>query len=91
MTADVSVDKEHKKLSIVVRFEAAQYSERYQVSIQSHGFHYLKNVSKVTECDLVLVYYEILWHYSTPDIKTHCSLCHFLQQIGKQNITERNT
>ena len=47
MTANVSVDKEHNMLSIVVSFQAAQYSERYQVSIQSPGFHYSKNVSKV--------------------------------------------
>lgn len=47
MTANLSVDKEHKMLSIVVSFQAAQYSERYQVSIQSAGFHDSKNVSKV--------------------------------------------
>lgn len=47
MTANVSVDKEHKELSIVVGFETAQYSELYQVSIQGHRFHHKKNVSKV--------------------------------------------
>uniref|UniRef100_A0A665WIX3 SEFIR domain-containing protein n=1 Tax=Echeneis naucrates TaxID=173247 RepID=A0A665WIX3_ECHNA len=43
MTADLSVDKEQKKLLIAVSFEAAQHSERYQVSVLT----YLKNVSKV--------------------------------------------
>ncbi|XP_036962122.1 pseudouridine-metabolizing bifunctional protein C1861.05 [Acanthopagrus latus] len=52
MTANVSVDKEHNMLSIVVSFQAAQYSERYQVSIQSSGFHYSKNVSKENRTSL---------------------------------------
>lgn len=60
MTADVSVDKEHQKLFIVVGFEAAQYSERYLVSIQSHGFHCSKNVSKVTEFVVRLTSYDLL-------------------------------
>lgn len=47
MAAAVSVDKEHKTLSVVVSFEAALSSERYQVFIQSHGFNYSKTVSKV--------------------------------------------
>ena len=42
----VSYDKEHK-MFIVVGFEAVKYSEKYQVSIQGHGFHSSKNVSKV--------------------------------------------
>lgn len=46
MTVSVSVDKEHKT-SVVVGFEAANYSEKYQVSIQVQGFWDSKNVSKV--------------------------------------------
>ncbi|XP_044211377.1 interleukin-17 receptor A isoform X1 [Thunnus albacares] len=46
ITRSVSVDEEHKMLSIVVGFEAAKYSEKYQVSIQGHGFHCSNNVSK---------------------------------------------
>ncbi|XP_028286306.1 interleukin-17 receptor A [Parambassis ranga] len=34
------------KKAVVVEFKAAQYSERYQVSIHSGGFHYTKNISK---------------------------------------------
>uniref|UniRef100_A0A671VCB6 SEFIR domain-containing protein n=1 Tax=Sparus aurata TaxID=8175 RepID=A0A671VCB6_SPAAU len=52
MTANLSVDKERKMLSIVVSFQAAQYSERYQVSIQSPGLHHSKNVSKENRTSL---------------------------------------
>ncbi|XP_062277513.1 interleukin-17 receptor A [Scomber scombrus] len=45
MTVSVSVDNEHK-MSVVVGFKAAKYSEKYQVSIQGQGFYYSKNVSK---------------------------------------------
>lgn len=55
MTAHLSVDKEHKKLSIVVGFEVAEYSERYQVSVQSYGVHCSKNVSKVITLNLSLI------------------------------------
>lgn len=63
MTADVSVDMDLKKLALVVRFETAKYSERYQVSVQSHGFHFLKNVSKVTESVVRLRSYDLLLVY----------------------------
>ncbi|XP_049429976.1 interleukin-17 receptor A isoform X1 [Epinephelus fuscoguttatus] len=46
LTTDVSLNKERKTFSIFVGFEAAEYSERYRVSLQSHGFHSSKNVSK---------------------------------------------
>ncbi|XP_071374108.1 interleukin-17 receptor A [Centroberyx affinis] len=52
MTGAVSVDKRHKIMSITVVFDAAKYSERYQVSIQSHGFLYSKNVSKENRTSL---------------------------------------
>lgn len=55
MIADMSVDKGHKKLIIVVGFEAAQYSERYQVSIQSQALHDSKNVSKVNILNMSLI------------------------------------
>ena len=47
MTQAMILDKEKKKLFVIVGFEAAEYSERYQVSIQSQTFHYSHNVSKV--------------------------------------------
>ncbi|XP_070687003.1 interleukin-17 receptor A [Pempheris klunzingeri] len=62
--ADLSVDYEHKKLSIVVGFEAAEYSERYQVSIQCHDFHYSKNVSKENRTVLNVTFEFGLWQLS---------------------------
>nr|XP_046249295.1 pseudouridine-metabolizing bifunctional protein C1861.05 isoform X2 [Scatophagus argus] len=64
MTTNVSVDKEHKMLSILLVFEAAQYSERYQVSIQSHGFHYSKNVTKENRTSLNVTFEVGLWQLS---------------------------
>uniref|UniRef100_UPI0037E88A1A interleukin-17 receptor A n=1 Tax=Semicossyphus pulcher TaxID=241346 RepID=UPI0037E88A1A len=64
MTTDVSVDKKHKKLSIVVSFKAAQYSERYQVSLQSHGFHHSKNISKENRTSLNVTFEFGLWELS---------------------------
>ncbi|XP_037624333.1 interleukin-17 receptor A [Sebastes umbrosus] len=52
----VSLHKECKKFSIVVGFETARYSERYQVSIQSHGFHRSKNVSKENRTSLNVLF-----------------------------------
>ncbi|XP_029909395.1 interleukin-17 receptor A isoform X2 [Myripristis murdjan] len=52
MTGAVSVDKGHKTMSVTVGFDAAKYSERYQVSIQSHGFNYSKSVSKENRTSL---------------------------------------
>ncbi|KAM7396968.1 hypothetical protein PAMP_019971 [Pampus punctatissimus] len=46
MTASMSVDKEYIMLSIVVSFEAAKYSDKYQVTIRGQGFNYSKSVSK---------------------------------------------
>ncbi|XP_034735648.1 interleukin-17 receptor A [Etheostoma cragini] len=52
MTTAVSLNKERKSFSVVVGFEAVPYSERYQVSIQSHGFYYSTNVSKENRSSL---------------------------------------
>lgn len=55
MTTAVSLNKERKTFSIVVGFEASEYSERYRVSIQSHGFYDSRNVSKVIILNLSLI------------------------------------
>ena len=47
MNTTIYEDENHKKIFVVVGFEAAPYSEIYQVSIQSQDFHSFKNVSKV--------------------------------------------
>lgn len=47
ITTALSVDREHKRLYVIVVFATAQYSQRYQVSIQSHLFHCSENVFKV--------------------------------------------
>lgn len=49
MTADVSLDEEHRTVAVVVGFQAARYSESYRVSIQSHDLFDWRNVSKVRE------------------------------------------
>lgn len=49
MTADLSLDEQHGLLTVMVRFKTGQYSDRYRVSIQSHGLSYSRNVSKVSE------------------------------------------
>ncbi|XP_075945485.1 interleukin-17 receptor A isoform X1 [Anarhichas minor] len=64
VTAAVSLNKERRKFSIVVGFEAAQYSERYQVSIQSHGFHCSKNVSKENRASLNVSFEFDWWQLS---------------------------
>lgn len=69
MSASVSVDMEHKRLFIVVGFETAIYSEKYQVSIQGHGFKRSQNVSKV------ITLYDICHlHYLINDDKNNCVL-----------------
>ncbi|XP_035521705.1 interleukin-17 receptor A isoform X1 [Morone saxatilis] len=77
ITANVSVDREYRKLSIVVGFEAAQYSEKYQVSIQSQNFYYSKNVSKV----IILNFSIKLQCCRTHDITVHS---HFVIFLNKQ-------
>uniref|UniRef100_A0A3B4Y9Y7 Interleukin-17 receptor A-like n=1 Tax=Seriola lalandi dorsalis TaxID=1841481 RepID=A0A3B4Y9Y7_SERLL len=64
MTAAMSVDRQHKKLYIVVSFEAAQYSERYQVSIQSQALHHSRNVSKENTTSLNVTFEFGLWQLS---------------------------
>nr|XP_020478015.1 interleukin-17 receptor A-like [Monopterus albus] len=65
MATNLSIDKEHKKLFIVVGFEAAQYSESYQVSIQSNDLYYSKNVSKQKNRISLSVTFELdLWQLS---------------------------
>ncbi|KAL6106477.1 il17ra [Pungitius sinensis] len=60
VTTNVSFYKGGRTFVIVVGFKAAQYSERYQVSIQSRGFHYSKNVSKENHT-LLSVSFEFGW------------------------------
>uniref|UniRef100_A0A3B4VLY3 Interleukin-17 receptor A-like n=1 Tax=Seriola dumerili TaxID=41447 RepID=A0A3B4VLY3_SERDU len=83
MTAAMSVDRQHKKLYIVVSFEAAQYSERYQVSIQSQALHHSRNVSKENTTSLNVTFEFGLWQLSQcemlltiqpyfPRCKNHC-------------------
>lgn len=55
VTTAMSVDREHRRLSIVVSFEAAQYSETYQVSIHSQALHHSMNVSKVILLHMALI------------------------------------
>lgn len=47
MSTNITVDMEHRKISVSVGFNVAQYSEKYQVSIQSLGFLYSVFVFKV--------------------------------------------
>ncbi|XP_054475571.1 interleukin-17 receptor A [Anoplopoma fimbria] len=68
VTADVSLNKECKMFLLVVGFEAAQYSERYQVSIQSHGLHLSKNVSKENRTSLSVSFEFGRWQLS------HCEM-----------------
>lgn len=49
VTADVSLDEQHGLLTVMVSFKTGQYSDRYRVSVQSHGLSYSRNVSKVSE------------------------------------------
>lgn len=49
MTADVSLDEEHRTAVVVVGFKAARYSESYSVSIQSYNLFDWRNVSKVRD------------------------------------------
>lgn len=49
MTADVSLDEQRGLLMVMVSFKTGQYSDRYRVSVQSHGLSYSRNVSKVSE------------------------------------------
>ncbi|XP_026167263.1 interleukin-17 receptor A isoform X1 [Mastacembelus armatus] len=64
MVTAVSVDKKHKQLTIIVGFQATEYSERYQVSIESHGFHDSKNVSKGNRTSLNVTFERGLWQLS---------------------------
>lgn len=49
VTADVSLDEQHRLLTVLVRFKTSQYSDSYRVSIQSHGLPFSRNVSMVSE------------------------------------------
>ncbi|XP_071350477.1 interleukin-17 receptor A [Trachinotus anak] len=64
MTPSISVDEENEMLSIVVSFEAAQYSERYQVSIQNQDLHNSKNISKENRSSLNVTFEFGLWELS---------------------------
>ncbi|KAM3609705.1 uncharacterized protein V6R79_018934 [Siganus canaliculatus] len=58
------VHKEQESLVIVVNFQAAQYSERYLVSFQSHGFHYSTSVFKENRTLLNVTMKVNLWQLS---------------------------
>ncbi|XP_047452894.1 interleukin-17 receptor A isoform X2 [Mugil cephalus] len=60
MSAAVLAD-DKSKVSIVVDFETAQYSERYQVSIMNNGVLYSKNVSKENRTSLNVTLEFELW------------------------------
>ncbi|KAM7003507.1 interleukin-17 receptor A [Tautogolabrus adspersus] len=68
MSSDLSVDKELKKLSLVLGFEAAQYSETYKVSIQSHSFLCSKNILKENRTYLNVTFKFGLWQLSQCDL-----------------------
>ncbi|XP_069018430.1 interleukin-17 receptor A [Embiotoca jacksoni] len=65
MFAAVSIAK---MLFITVGFEAAQFSERYQVSIHNSGSHYSRNVSKKNRTSLNVTFDFGLWQLSTCEI-----------------------
>ncbi|XP_029992048.1 interleukin-17 receptor A isoform X1 [Sphaeramia orbicularis] len=46
MTSDLSLNWRYRTLSVVIGFNAAEYSEKYQVSVTSPGVFYSKNVLK---------------------------------------------
>ncbi|KAF3855057.1 hypothetical protein F7725_023112 [Dissostichus mawsoni] len=56
INASVDFNKGLGKFSIDVLFEAAQYSERYQVSIHSKGFNSSKSVSKENKSSLTVTF-----------------------------------
>lgn len=84
MSAAVSVDEERKTMLFTVGFQTAKYSERYQVSIQSHGFHYSKNVSKVIILNRTL-YCRV--HTQCQNILSYLLLS-YIDPTGEQNLTE---
>ncbi|XP_020515011.2 interleukin-17 receptor A [Labrus bergylta] len=69
MRSNLSVDREHKKLSLVLGFEAAQYSEMYKVSvIQSHSLLRSENISKENRTYLNVPFEFDLWELSQCDM-----------------------
>ncbi|KAK2842502.1 hypothetical protein Q5P01_012702 [Channa striata] len=68
ITTDVSVDREHQKMYIVVGFEVALYSERYQVSIQNPTFSHVKDLSKGNGTSLNVTLEVDLWKVSECDL-----------------------
>lgn len=81
MSAFVLTD-DKSKVSIVVGFETAQYSERYQVSVMNNGVLYSKNVSKVIT-PVTAPFYSI-----GDDSRNSCGCFSFMKQTGKQNVAE---
>ncbi|KAM8892241.1 interleukin-17 receptor A [Spinachia spinachia] len=73
VTTNVSLCEEGGAFLIVVGFKAAQYSERYQVSIQSRGFHRSKNVSTENQT-LLNVSFEFGWWQLS-----HCEMVLMIQ------------
>ncbi|CAB1446015.1 unnamed protein product [Pleuronectes platessa] len=68
MTKAMYMDEEKKKLFVVLGFEAAEYSERYQVSIQSQTFHYSHNVSKGNRTSLNVTFVFGFWQLPKCDM-----------------------
>ncbi|XP_074533280.1 interleukin-17 receptor A isoform X2 [Halichoeres trimaculatus] len=64
MSYNITVDREHKKISVIVDFNAAQYSEKYQVSIQNPGFLDSVFVFKENKTSLSVTFELGLWQLS---------------------------
>uniref|UniRef100_A0A7N6AJR1 SEFIR domain-containing protein n=1 Tax=Anabas testudineus TaxID=64144 RepID=A0A7N6AJR1_ANATE len=64
ISTDVSVDRKHGMLALVVGFETARYSERYQVSLKSHNFYHSEIVSKENKTSLNVTLEFGLWELS---------------------------
>uniref|UniRef100_A0A668A5N6 SEFIR domain-containing protein n=1 Tax=Myripristis murdjan TaxID=586833 RepID=A0A668A5N6_9TELE len=86
MTGAVSVDKGHKTMSVTVGFDAAKYSERYQVSIQSHGFNYSKSVSKENRTSLNVTFELGIRQLSQCEIIFEKIICHLICQFYRYSV-----
>ncbi|XP_042352599.1 interleukin-17 receptor A isoform X2 [Plectropomus leopardus] len=68
LTTTVTLDEGLKKFFLVVGFEAAEYAERYLVSILSHGFHCSKNISKENRTRLNVTFEFDVWQLSQCEV-----------------------
>ncbi|XP_029951845.1 interleukin-17 receptor A [Salarias fasciatus] len=64
MSVTVLTDKEPKKLSVIVGFETAKHSERYQVAIQSEDFLHSRDIFKENRTSLNVTFDLDLWQLS---------------------------